>query len=96
MTRTVFLRDAALFAVLVAMFIVFSLTVDGFFDWFNILDRARYWVVPGIIAIPMTYIIATSGIDLSVGSIVALSHRRFRPSVPARSTTPRQNAPPRS
>lgn len=73
MKRLLFHRDAALFAVLLAMFVGFSVSVDGFFDWFNVLDRARYWVVPGIIAVPMTFIIATSGIDLSVGSIVALS-----------------------
>ncbi|NUM55948.1 MAG: ABC transporter permease [Candidatus Hydrogenedentes bacterium] len=73
MMRALLGRDAALLAVLLAMFAGFSLTVDGFFDWFNILDRARYWVVPGIIAVPMTFIIATAGIDLSVGSIVALS-----------------------
>ncbi|MBM3290897.1 MAG: ABC transporter permease [Candidatus Hydrogenedentes bacterium] len=73
MTRTLIRREFALLAVLAAMFIGFSVSVDGFFDWFNVLDRARYWVVPGIIAVPMTYIIATSGIDLSVGSIVALS-----------------------
>ena len=66
-------RESALFAVLLAMFAGFSFFVDGFFDWFNVLDRARYWVVPGMIAVPMTFIIATSGIDLSVGSIVALS-----------------------
>ena len=73
MIRAFLGRDAALLAVLIAMFAGFSLTVEGFFDWLNILDRARYWIVPGIIAVPMTFIIATSGIDLSVGSIVALS-----------------------
>jgi len=66
-------RDAALFAVLIVMVVAFGIKVEGFLDWFNILDRARYWIVPGIIAVPMTFIIATSGIDLSVGSIVALS-----------------------
>lgn len=65
-------RDAALFVVLLVMVAAFSIRVEGFLDWFNILDRARYWVVPGIIAVPMTFIVATSGIDLSVGSIVAL------------------------
>lgn len=66
-------RELALLVVLVAMFATFSALVDGFLDWFNLLDRARYWVVPGIIAVPMTFIIATAGIDLSVASIVALA-----------------------
>lgn len=72
MMRNLFGRDAALLLVLLIMVAAFSIKVEGFLDWFNILDRARYWVVPGIIAVPMTFIIATSGIDLSVGSIVAL------------------------
>jgi rhamnose transport system permease protein len=66
-------RELVLFGVLVAMFIGFSVTVEGFLDWYNILDRTRYWVVPGMIAVPMTFVIATSGIDLSVASILALS-----------------------
>lgn len=72
MMQKLFGRDAALLVVLLVMVAAFSIKVEGFLDWFNILDRARYWVVPGIIAVPMTFIIATSGIDLSVGSIVAL------------------------
>jgi len=71
--RSLLRREMALFAVLVVMFVAFSIGVEGFFDWFNILNRARYWVVPGMIAVPMTFIIATAGIDLSVASIVALS-----------------------
>lgn len=71
--RALFRRETALFAVLVVLFTGFGIAVEGFFDWSNVLDRARYWVVPGIIAVPMTFVIATSGIDLSVGSIVALA-----------------------
>lgn len=66
-------REAALLLVLFAMFTAFSLMVEGFFDWFNLFERSRYWVIPGMIAVPMTFIIATAGIDLSVGSMVALS-----------------------
>ena len=73
MTRVMPRRDAALLSVLFVMLVGFGLTVDGFLDWFNLFDRARYWVAPGIIAVPMTFIIATAGIDLSVGSIVALA-----------------------
>lgn len=65
-------RETALFGILVALFIGFSLTDDAFLDWFSIFERTRHWVVPGMLAIPMTFIIATAGIDLSVGAIVAL------------------------
>lgn len=65
-------RELALFGVLAALFIGFSVTTTGFFDWFNLLEQTRYWIVPGLLAIPMTFIIATSGIDLSVGSMVGM------------------------
>jgi len=66
-------RESTLLVALILMFAGFAVFVDGFFDWFNLFERSRYWVVPGMIAVPMTFIIATSGIDLSVGSMVALS-----------------------
>ena len=65
-------REGILLLVFAAMFVAFSVTVEGFFDWFSVLEISRYWVVTGMLAVPMTFIIATSGIDLSVGSIIAL------------------------
>lgn len=65
-------REAVLCYVFLALFVGFALTTEGFLDWFSLLERARYWVIPGLIAVPMTFIIATSGIDLSVASIVAM------------------------
>ncbi|MBI4556995.1 MAG: ABC transporter permease [Candidatus Hydrogenedentes bacterium] len=67
------LREAALLLVLGVMFAAFSIFVPGFYDWTNVFDRTRHWVAAGLIAIPMTFIIATAGIDLSVGSLVAMS-----------------------
>ena len=65
-------RESILLYVLAAMFAAFAWTTEGFLDWFSIFERSRYWVVPGMLAIPMTFIIATAGIDLSVGSMVAM------------------------
>jgi len=74
MTRRAFLsREAVLLYVLLAMFAGFSVFVEGFLDWFSLFERMRYWAIPGLIAVPMTFIIATAGIDLSVASIVAMS-----------------------
>ena len=70
--RLLLSRESILLYVLVAMFVAFSIFVEGFLDWFSLFERSRYWVIPGLIAVPMTFIIATAGIDLSVGSIVAL------------------------
>lgn len=72
MRRLLTSRESILFYVLVAMFASFAVFVEGFLDWFSIFERTRYWAVPGMIAVPMTFIIATAGIDLSVGSIVAM------------------------
>jgi len=70
--RMVLSREAVLCYVFLTLFIAFALTTEGFLDWFSLLERTRYWVIPGLIAVPMTFIIATAGIDLSVASIVAM------------------------
>jgi rhamnose transport system permease protein len=62
-----------LLLVLGCLFLVFSTFIEGFFDLLNLVERSRYWVATGMIAVPMTFIIAAGGIDLSVGSILALS-----------------------
>ena len=71
--RVLFARESILFLVLSGLFTAFAIWVPGFFDWFNLFERSRYWVAPGLMAVPMTFIIATAGIDLSVASIMALS-----------------------
>lgn len=65
-------REMGLLGLLVALCLGFSLASESFRDPYNFLDRSRHWVEIGIIAIPMTFIIATGGIDLSVGSLLAL------------------------
>ena len=66
-------REAVLLGILTVMFTAFSFFTTGFLDAYNLFERSRYWVAPGLIAVPMTFIIATAGIDLSVASIVAMS-----------------------
>jgi len=65
-------RETILLFILISLCVVFSVLVEGFSDWVNVVERSRYWVVPGLIAVPMTLIIATGGIDLSVGSILGM------------------------
>ena len=64
-------HEQALLLILLGLLAVFTILVDGFLDWFNLLERSRYWVPVGMIAVPMTFVIATGGIDLSVGAILA-------------------------
>jgi rhamnose transport system permease protein len=66
-------REFILFGVFCVLFAIFSFTTEYFLDLDSLLSYSRYWVAPGMLAIPMTFIIATAGIDLSVGSIVAMS-----------------------
>jgi rhamnose transport system permease protein len=65
-------RQAGLLGVLLVVCLYFGHQNDFFSDPFNLLDRSRFWVEIGLIAVPMTFIIATSGIDLSAGSLATL------------------------
>ncbi|MGA1237596.1 MAG: ABC transporter permease [Limisphaerales bacterium] len=65
-------RELVLFGVLCLMFTGFALTTEYFLNLDALLSQSRYWVAPGMLAVPMTFVIATAGIDLSVGSIVGM------------------------
>ena len=60
-------------ASLVLLIVFFSLTSEYFFSVSNFLTIGLQTSIIGIIALGMTFVIITSGIDLSVGSIVAFS-----------------------
>lgn len=53
--------------------VVFSATSDVFLSFRNFLNIGQYVAVIGIVAFPMTLIIIAGHIDISLGSIVALS-----------------------
>jgi rhamnose transport system permease protein len=61
---------AGLLAVLWA---VFACSAPQFRDPQNLLSMTREFAEPGIVALMMTFVIITGGIDLSVGSVLALS-----------------------
>lgn len=58
---------------LVALIIVFAILEPRFMHPFNLLNVMRQVSISGLIAIGMTFVILTAGIDLSVGSLVALT-----------------------
>ena len=73
-------RKMALFAVRHGLFlalglwiVIMSFTSEYFFTLYNFLNVARQASPVVIIAVGMTFVIATAGIDLSVGSVVALT-----------------------
>jgi ribose transport system permease protein len=59
-------------AILAIVLLATAVLAPEFFQWRNILNVARQGSVVGVIAIGMTFVILTAGIDLSVGSILAL------------------------
>ncbi|MBX3567105.1 MAG: ABC transporter permease [Rhizobiaceae bacterium] len=58
---------------LVAISVLMSLASDNFLQFSNLMNVMRQVSIIGIIAIGMTCVILTGGIDLSVGSVVALT-----------------------
>ncbi len=66
-------RKATLLIVLVVLIVVFSLLSSDFLTSSNLLSTARRGVEIGLISMAMAVVIGSGGIDLSVGSIVALS-----------------------
>ncbi len=66
------LQEYALGAVVVLLFVAGAiLKPDTFPTWDNVRNMLTQASVVGVLAIGMTFVIATAGIDLSVGSMVA-------------------------
>ncbi|ADL08602.1 ABC transporter permease [Thermosediminibacter oceani] len=60
-------------SILIIMCIIFGLSSKVFFSTENLLTVALQTVIIAIIAIGQTFVIITTGIDLSIGSTIALS-----------------------
>ncbi len=74
MTSARFLRHETILAVLtvIALFVLAMLS-DKFFTGENLLNQGRLMSEVGLVALAMTFVIVTGGIDLSVGSILGLT-----------------------
>ena len=67
------LRRYSVFLILVGISLFFALGSDNFLTVSNLLNVALQTSIIAIVAIGMTLVILTAGIDLSVGSVMALS-----------------------
>ncbi|CAN5860639.1 ABC transporter permease [soil metagenome] len=67
-----FSRELVLLAVLILVVVVMSFLSPVFLTLSNMLNTSRFFTEIGLIALGMTLIIITAGIDLSVGSNLAL------------------------
>ena len=66
-------REVGVLLVLLAMCVVLTLLRPRFLEGGNLLGLVRQFSMVGIMAVGMTMVIILGGIDLSVGSVVALS-----------------------
>ena len=66
-------QEGVLLFILVLSVLLLSTQTDVFLTVNNLLNQGRLLTEIGLLALPMTYIIITGGIDLSVGSIFGLS-----------------------
>ncbi len=65
-------HEGVLLIILMVSLLVLATQTDRFLTTDNLLNQCRLMAEVGLVALPMTYIIITGGIDLSVGSILGL------------------------
>ncbi len=73
MKFTQFVVNFGIFISFAIIFIILSLMNEYFLTYSNILNVLRQVSINGVLAVGMTFVILTGGIDLSVGSILAFA-----------------------
>jgi inositol transport system permease protein len=68
-----FIRKYAIVLIFIAMFVGMTFLTDAFLQPRNLVNVVRQIAVVGLIAIGVTMVIITTGIDLSSGSVLALA-----------------------
>src|SRR5262245_25857758 len=67
-----FLGDYGILVIFALVFIYLSVAAQNFLDVDNLTNVVRQSSIIGFIALGMTFVMITAGIDLSVGSVVGL------------------------
>ncbi len=70
---TLWLLDYGIVLILLLLIAIFSIASDNFFSLGTLTTILRQVSIIGIISVGATYVILTSGIDLSVGSVACIS-----------------------
>jgi rhamnose transport system permease protein len=74
MSARLLLRHESILAILTALALAFlAMQSDKFFTTDNLLNQGRLMAEVGLVALAMTFVIVTAGIDLSVGSILGFT-----------------------
>jgi rhamnose transport system permease protein len=71
--RALVRRESILAVLVVVAFVLLAQRSDQLFTAANLLNQGRFMTEVGLVALTMTFVIVTGGIDLSVGSILGLS-----------------------
>ncbi len=71
--RALIRHEAILAIILIGALVLLGVNNDRFFTTANLLNQGRLMTEVGLIAVVMTFVIITGGIDLSVGSIFGLA-----------------------
>lgn len=72
-----FVGDYGILLIFAACFVFLSVSAENFLTTDNLVNVVRQSSIIGIIALGMTFIMITAGIDLSVGSVVGLAGMVF-------------------
>ena len=67
------LHRFGLLLVILLVGLILSLSTDSFMSLSNLTNVARHVSINGILAVGVTFVLLTAGVDLSLGSVVALS-----------------------
>jgi rhamnose transport system permease protein len=73
MTRRLLRHESILAILTVLALAILAMQSDKFFTTDNLLNQGRLMSEVGLVALAMTFVIVTGGIDLSVGSILGLT-----------------------
>ena len=71
--RAVRMRETGLILVILLLFVVMTFASPYFLTWENMRAMTMAFAVEGIVVVGMTILLISGGIDLSVGSVVALA-----------------------
>lgn len=66
-------QERIVLAIAMVMFVIFSVTLDGFLDSANLLDLVQSVSILGILGVGMALVVVGRGIDLAMVSIMSMS-----------------------
>jgi ribose transport system permease protein len=73
LVRSEAMQRVLAFAALIALFVVFSLASPNFLQFDNIVGILLATAVNGVLALGVTFVIITGGIDLSIGTVMTFA-----------------------